>query len=72
MIPPMDMRTAIEVCTSVGSAVAVVATLKTDIRWMKRWMSEHKQDDDACFHDVRGQLTELRTSFLNHRSESLK
>lgn len=72
MIPAVDARTAVEVCTSVGSAVAVVVSLRNDMRWLKRWAREHQHADEVSFEDARSQIAELRTVLLNHRQESAK
>lgn len=69
---PVDLRTALTIGASLISAVATIATLKADIRWIKRWMSDHRKDDASNFSDVRKQVAELRTLVLNHRPESTR
>lgn len=72
MLSPVDIRTALTIGTSLASAAAVVATLKSDIRWIKRWMSEHREDDAANFKSVRDEMAALRPLVFNNRPESIR
>lgn len=63
MLPSVDARTALEAGTSLVAAAVTIATLKADIRWIRRWMSEHKRDDAQQFQNVRSELAELRAMF---------
>lgn len=42
------------------SAVAIVATLKADIRWIKKWTRDHEQRDDDRFRETREDIREVR------------
>lgn len=60
MIEAVDTRTVIEIVATVASVTAGVATLKSDIKWMKDLLKEHMRQDEANFSDVRVQLNHLR------------
>ena len=69
MLAAVDLRTALEVGSTLLTGVTVVATMKNDIRWIKRWMREHQHTDDESFKRVDTQLAELRTHQINHPQE---
>ena len=60
MIPAVDARAVIEIVATVASVAAGVASLKSDIKWMKDLLKEHMRQDEANFSDVRIQLNQLR------------
>lgn len=47
------------VASQVLTAVAVVATLKADVRWIRKWCDDHAKQDDVNFQDVRTRLGNL-------------
>jgi uncharacterized membrane protein len=57
---PFDIRTAVEVGTTVATAVAVVVTIKVDIRWLKDILSQHMRKDDETFENIRSELSGMR------------
>jgi hypothetical protein len=52
----LDVPALLYVGTSILSAVAIVATLKADIRWIKAWMREHTEEDHLAFKELRQRL----------------
>lgn len=45
-------------------AVATIATIKADVKWLKRWTREHANTDDKNFETVNGRLGRLEDHLL--------
>lgn len=41
------------------TAVTITA-LKADVRWIRKWCDEHKEDDDRRFEEVKQDIREVR------------
>lgn len=50
----------LHIISSAAVGVAIIATVKTDIRWIKQWCRDHKKSDEEDFKDLRAQVAELR------------
>lgn len=59
-MPAVDARAVIEIVATVASVAAGVASLKSDIKWIKALLKEHMRQDETNFSDVRTQLNQLR------------
>lgn len=41
------------------TAITITA-LKADVRWLKSWCREHKEDDDRRFEELKADIREVR------------
>jgi len=55
----MDTEVIVLVVANVLSAVVIIATLKADVRWLRSWCSEHKNDDERNFRRQEEDMREL-------------
>ena len=67
MVDNFDVRSFIEMVVTVASAVAVVVTLKSDVRWLSRALKEHQEADNANFAELRRNVLSLSSSINKHR-----
>jgi hypothetical protein len=56
----IDVRTVIEIIVTVGSAVAVIARLEVNMRWMERSLARHEKSDAVAFKSIDTQLEGIR------------
>jgi uncharacterized membrane protein len=67
MLEAVDIRTIAEVSVTVASAVAVVVTLKTDIRWLTRIFDAHALQDKENFANIRNEVDRLREQIFSNK-----
>ncbi len=56
----IDVRTVIEILVTVGSAVAVIARMEVNMRWVERSLNRHEESDAAAFKSIDTQLEGIR------------
>lgn len=60
-----DARTVVDVLITVGSAIAVVVTLKNDMKWLRIFVEQHVARDDATHTQFRTELETLKDRVHN-------
>lgn len=55
-----SIEIAIVVLAQLLAAVSTIAVLKADVRWIKKWCHEHKEDDERNFARMERDIRELR------------
>lgn len=56
----LDLHDLLHLVTVIAAFAATVITLKADVRWIKTWCREHKEDDDRRFEEVKQDIREVR------------
>jgi hypothetical protein len=64
----IDAHDLLHIGSSIVGLIVTVAVIKTDIRWIRKWCSEHKESDDAGFERAREDIRELRTAMREMES----
>lgn len=67
MFDAVDFRTILELLVTVASAVGVVVTLKTDIKWLTRLFDSHAEQDEKNFAELRREVDQLREQMFTHK-----
>lgn len=56
----LDVRTLLDIGMYVLGMGITIAVVKTDVRWIKQWCKEHKDEDERRFDKVDRDIRELR------------
>lgn len=55
-----DIHDLFHLISIVLAATGTIVALKVDIRWVKKWCDEHKEDDNRRFEEVKQDIREVR------------
>ena len=60
----MDLHLIVTVGGQIIAAVVIIATIRSDVKWLKRWTREHEKRDEKNFETVNGRLGRLEDHLL--------
>lgn len=60
MMDILDIRTLVDLGVYILGMGITIAVVKTDVRWIKQWCREHKEEDEKRFDKVDRDIRDLR------------
>jgi len=56
----LDLHDWIELAVTLLGFVVTIVTVKVDMKWVKQWCREHKEDDEREFAEIKSDIRDLR------------